>query len=262
MQRGFTKLFNTIVTSTIWQEDDKTRIVWITMLAIADSFGNVFASAPGLARVANVSTPQTRKAIRKLLDCDPDSRTKDFDGRRIEPIDGGWRILNHAKYRRMMNDEERREYKARWIADKRKSTSVDIRRQSVDSSRPEATQSTQAEAEAEADKEKRGANKSRPTVEDWLVKLESNPAYTGINVRALHAKMVVWCEIRALKPTLRRLVTWLNKEDKPMPKHAATPNYKRNYLPPINDKLTEEQLAAKRAEVRELSAKLRDELKK
>ena len=44
MQRGFTKLFNTIVTSTIWQEDDKTRIVWITMLAIADASGIVGAS--------------------------------------------------------------------------------------------------------------------------------------------------------------------------------------------------------------------------
>ena len=33
---GYTKLFNSIITSTIWTEDDKTRLVWITMLALAD----------------------------------------------------------------------------------------------------------------------------------------------------------------------------------------------------------------------------------
>src|SRR6266478_6168103 len=80
MERGFTKLFNTIVTSTIWQEDDKTRIVWITMLAIADSDGMVSASIPGLASVSNVSVDAARAAIQKLLDPDPDSRTKDFEG--------------------------------------------------------------------------------------------------------------------------------------------------------------------------------------
>src|SRR6266446_6345553 len=110
MQRGFTKLFNTIVTSTIWQEDDKTRIVWITMLAIADADGVVSASIPGLASVANVSVDAARAAVKNLLSTDPDSRAKDFEGRRIEEVDGGWHVLNYIKYRRMLNAEERREY--------------------------------------------------------------------------------------------------------------------------------------------------------
>jgi hypothetical protein len=146
MQRGFTKLFNTIVTSTIWQEADATRIVWITMLAIADANGVVSASIPGLASVANVSVDAAREAIKTLLAPDEDSRTKDFDGRRIEEIDGGWHILNYVKYRRMLNEEERKEYKAKWIADRRRLMSTPCR--------PASTLSTHAEAEADAEADK------------------------------------------------------------------------------------------------------------
>ncbi len=149
MQRGFTKLFNTIVTSTIWQEDDKTRIVWITMLAIADADGIVGASIPGLASVSNVSVRSARAAVKTLLEPDADSRTKDFDGRRIEEIDGGWRILNYLKYRRMLSEDERREYKAKWIAEKRRQVST------VDKCRKKSSLSTQAEAEADREEDKR-----------------------------------------------------------------------------------------------------------
>ena len=68
---NYTKLFNSIVTSTIWTEDDKTRIVWITMLAIADQNGEVQASIPGLARLAAVSISDAEMAIAKFLGPDP-----------------------------------------------------------------------------------------------------------------------------------------------------------------------------------------------
>ena len=103
---NYTKLFNSIVTSTIWTEDDKTRIVWITMLAIADQHGEVQASIPGLARVAGVSVEATENAINKFLSPDLYSRTPDDEGRRIEKIDGGWVLLNHAKYRAMASKED------------------------------------------------------------------------------------------------------------------------------------------------------------
>ncbi len=152
MQRGFTKLFNTIVTSTIWQEDDKTRIVWITMLAIADAFGNVFAAIPGLASVANVTIEAAQKAVSNLLAPDEWSRTKDFEGRRIEEIDGGWHILNYGKYRKMMDEEERKEYKAKWAREKRRHarTNVDEGGQTATASRLSGhrqRQSTEGEAE-------------------------------------------------------------------------------------------------------------------
>jgi len=110
---AYTKLFSSIVTSTIWMEDDKTRIVWITMLAVADKNGEVQGSIPGLARIAGVSVEDCRAAISKFLAPDPDSRTKDDEGRRIEEIDGGWVLLNYNKYRDMASKDEQREAEAK-----------------------------------------------------------------------------------------------------------------------------------------------------
>ena len=116
MAEGFTKLFSTLTTSTIWSEPLATRVVWITMLAVADRNGEVQAAIPGLARLANVSVQECETALQTFLSPDPYSRTTDNEGRRIEVIDGGWRLLNHAKYRAKMAAEERREYKREWMA--------------------------------------------------------------------------------------------------------------------------------------------------
>jgi len=103
---SYIKLFSSLVTSTIWMEDDKTRIVWITMLAVADKNGEIQASIPGLARIAGVPVPDVEVAIQKFLAPDEHSRTPDDEGRRIEKIDGGWSLLNHAKYRLMASKDE------------------------------------------------------------------------------------------------------------------------------------------------------------
>lgn len=103
---AYTKLFNSIITSTIWMEDDRTRIVWITMLACADKNGEVQASIPGLARIAGVPIEDCRAAITRFLSHDLDSRTKDDEGRRVEEIRGGWSLLNFRKYREMASKEE------------------------------------------------------------------------------------------------------------------------------------------------------------
>jgi hypothetical protein len=107
---GYTKLFGSIVDSTIWRESKETKIVWITMLAKANRDGIVEASLPGLADASRVSIDECVAALECLSSPDKYSRTKEFEGRRIESVDGGWRILNHAKYRAKMNADERREY--------------------------------------------------------------------------------------------------------------------------------------------------------
>lgn len=96
---GYSKLFSDILGSTVWGEDYATRIVWISMLAATDANGFVPGSIPGFARIANVSIPEMRQAIIRLSEPDPDSRTPDHEGRRIEEVQGGWVILNYAAYR-------------------------------------------------------------------------------------------------------------------------------------------------------------------
>jgi hypothetical protein len=107
---GYTKLFNSILLSTIWREDDKTRIVWITLLAMADKNGIAETSLPSLADAARVSFDDCVAAIEKLKSPDKHSRTKQHEGRRIEECDGGFLLLNHGKYRAKMGADERREY--------------------------------------------------------------------------------------------------------------------------------------------------------
>jgi hypothetical protein len=106
---GYTKLFNSILASTIWREDDKTRLVWITLLALTDKNGVVEASIPGLADLARVSLEDCERALANLHKPDKYSRSKDHDGRRIETVDGGWLVLNRAKYRDKMSADDRRE---------------------------------------------------------------------------------------------------------------------------------------------------------
>lgn len=100
---GYTKLFSSIVTSTIWRADKETKIVWITMLATANALGQVDGSIPGLAAISNVTIPECEHALQNLLSPDAYSRTKQHDGRRIVEIDGGWQILNYEKYRNKSN---------------------------------------------------------------------------------------------------------------------------------------------------------------
>jgi hypothetical protein len=107
---GYTKLFSSIIASTIWRTGDKTRLVWITMLAMADQFGVVEASVPGLSDMARVTVAECREALDELQQPDPDSRSSEQEGRRIEKVEGGWRLINHGKYREKMSRDERREY--------------------------------------------------------------------------------------------------------------------------------------------------------
>ena len=105
----YTKLMSTITNSSIWSECHATKVVWVTMLAMSDKNGNVFSSIPGLSRMSNATMDETLIALDCFLSPDPFSRTEDFEGRRIEKIDGGWRLLNHAKYREARDADIRRE---------------------------------------------------------------------------------------------------------------------------------------------------------
>ena len=112
---SFTKLFSSITESTVWLTPASTRIVWITMLAMADRFGRVYGSVPGLAHRARVSVEECKEALRTFEEPDTESRTKEFEGRRILSFEGGWELLNHAKYRAIQNDEAIRESKRKYM---------------------------------------------------------------------------------------------------------------------------------------------------
>lgn len=95
----FVKLSCGITKSSVWFESPATRVVWIALLTEADQYGFVRASYPGMLHIANVPKDDFDKALEILESPDQMSRTPNYEGRRIERVDGGWRILNYEKYR-------------------------------------------------------------------------------------------------------------------------------------------------------------------
>jgi hypothetical protein len=145
---GFAKLYSTILDSSLWVgTDPAVKVVWITMLAKADAYGVVQASVPGLAHAAVVSLEDAERALGIFLAPDEHSRTEDHDGRRVEKIDGGWKLLNYQKYREMQTP--RQEQWARSQRERRRKGRASTSGGALTCQRV----STEAEAEAEAEAE-------------------------------------------------------------------------------------------------------------
>ncbi len=106
---GYTKLFSDLVTSTIWQEPNNCRVLWITMLALREKDNICHATVPALAKLSDITIEETEEYLNKFLATDKYSRSQEHEGRRIAVVDGGFLILNGAKYREKMNADERRE---------------------------------------------------------------------------------------------------------------------------------------------------------
>jgi hypothetical protein len=195
---GFTKLFSSIVHSTIWRESNEVRLVWVTMMALADQNGVVEASLPGLADAARVSLEECELAVTKLMSPDRYSRSTEFQGRRIEVTDGGWVLLNHDRYRHKMSADDQREKakirKRRQRERENPSGNVEgvtpghatvTQVTDVTTSRSRSRSEEEAEAEAEADQmhapdgarapepTKSRRKPQRPIPDDW----EPNPKH-------------------------------------------------------------------------------------
>lgn len=106
---AFVKLDQGILLSSIWSESAEVRVVWITLLALADQHGLVAASATGVAKMAGMPLETVCAALELFQAPDPHSRTPDDEGRRIARVDGGYILLNYAKYRDAQDIEERKE---------------------------------------------------------------------------------------------------------------------------------------------------------
>lgn len=190
----FTKLDSGITESTIWQAPDTTRLVWITMLAMADQNGYVGASLPGLASRARVSLPACAEAIKTFLEPDEYSRSSEHEGRRIVEADGGWVLLNHAKYRAKLSADARRERSRVAMADlrARRKAEANNAQQSADVNQrePELTKLPQAEAEAEADRERQPPSEA-PAQRQSAAPSTPPPDFDGENAELLNGHAVV-----------------------------------------------------------------------
>lgn len=176
---AFVKLDTGILNSTLWIERDQ-RELFITALLMAEPrefqnptrqikigvlewgdfeappgwYGFVPAASVGIIRRAGVDAEPGMEALRKLGEPEPESRSKEFEGRRMIRVDGGFLILNYMKYRDKDHTAAERQQRLR---DRRKVLrSVTSRRDDAQSQRDVALQSrniTDADADADAYKE-------------------------------------------------------------------------------------------------------------
>lgn len=102
---GYCKLFSDIVESSIWEDTPETKVVWITMLALADRDGYIRGSPGWLAAKSRVTKEQCLIALAEFQSPDPRSRTPDNEGRRIEELEDGWLVLNYISFRERLSPD-------------------------------------------------------------------------------------------------------------------------------------------------------------
>lgn len=105
---GYIPLFGSLIHSTVWREPNHVRILWITMLCMADADGYVGASLPGLADAARISREQCREALSILMAPDPDSRDPVDGGQRVFQSDRGWTIPAVKRFRERVGSNAKR----------------------------------------------------------------------------------------------------------------------------------------------------------
>ena len=121
---AFVKLDCGILRSTLWM-DRTSREIFITALLMAEPreifepmeqyevdnlnltgwkvppgwYGFVDAAGVGIIRMALVEKDEGIEALKVLGNPEPDSRSSDFEGRRLVRINGGFLVLNFMRYR-------------------------------------------------------------------------------------------------------------------------------------------------------------------
>lgn len=116
---GWTPIFEEIIASSIWDEAMHVRVVWITILAVTRKDGIApLKTVPSVARAANLSQEQAQEAIDILLSPDKRRLGQEHEGRRIEQVEGGYKVLNWEKFRAraraQLVKESNREAQARY----------------------------------------------------------------------------------------------------------------------------------------------------
>jgi len=112
------KLSQFITRSSLWREPDFIRVVFIAFLANKDENGYVEGTYDWIKGESNLTDDNDGKkfafAIKSLESPDPESKNKEYEGRRIIKVDGGWIVTGHDKYR-MREDEIREQTRNRVI---------------------------------------------------------------------------------------------------------------------------------------------------
>jgi hypothetical protein len=112
----YAKLDCGILRSSIWDESPEVLKLWIAFLAMKDENGFVQGTRTGIHRESNLPKDVFDRCLKYLESPDPLSKSKEYEGRRIEEVEGGWIVLNADKYqaREDMKRQKTRERVRKW----------------------------------------------------------------------------------------------------------------------------------------------------
>jgi hypothetical protein len=116
---GYTKLFQDIVTSTIWQAPNDMRVLWVTILALKGQDNICRATVPALAKMCDMTIEECEAYLERFQAPDKHSRSQEYEGRRLKRVDGGYLVLNGQKYQDLLRGYERRDYVRDKVAEHR-----------------------------------------------------------------------------------------------------------------------------------------------
>jgi hypothetical protein len=103
-------LWNGLVDSSVWDEPDHVFRVFMAMMSLKDADHIVRYDGYKLAKRIHMTDRMDLllDALKVLSEPDRLRPGQEFEGRRIEATEEGWRIINGEKYREMVQVERRR----------------------------------------------------------------------------------------------------------------------------------------------------------
>ncbi len=117
-------LDDNLLSSSVLSEGPDVVAVLALLIASADRCGESKLTVPYVASVMRISNERAAKAFEILSNPDPWSRNKEADGRRIEHTEEGtWRVVSHAKYRRLASKEMAVERQLKYMKNKKAAAS-------------------------------------------------------------------------------------------------------------------------------------------
>lgn len=109
----------TLATRGPWQ----ALVTFQQFIVLKNRAGIVDMTAEAISRRTTIPLEIINIGIAALEQEDSESRSAELNGRRIVRLDPnrawGWQVVNHDKYNKIKSEEDRREYMAKYMADKR-----------------------------------------------------------------------------------------------------------------------------------------------
>ena len=202
---------------------------WINILALTKENDGILPSIEDIAFRLRMSDAEAEILVdmlvkRGLLETDGERLTPhNWDGRQYLDTTGA----DRAKRYRANRDASRQRHDS--VTPESQERHDEITPSDTDTETEAESEQIQSRAEAEAPPPSRAKPRSatrKPVLcdDEYLLELQSSPAYAALDVKQCYYKASEWCRVNGRHLTQRFFVNWLNRE-KPM---AAKPTPPKN----------------------------------